>query len=204
MKQTNWEYRSDGGNSLKCLALGFEYSVFKCPPISIFVSAERWGEQLTDFWYIVRSGMKCLPRAKVPQAAGCVLHDWHAEIIALRAFNRFLLEECLLLAQNPGQSEYSALIRLRDTSEISDNDGFQPFTIREDVKIYMYCSEAPCGDASMELVMQAQADPTPWPIDSLSSGNKPDMALKGRSHFSVLGTVRRKPCTTFPQLLVTL
>lgn len=138
--------------------------------------------------------MKCLPRAKIPQAAGCVLHDWHAETIAMRAFNRFLLEECLLLAQNPGEPESSALIRLRDTLEISETSGFQPFRIRENVKIYMYCSEAPCGDASMELVIQAQEDPTPWPIESLSLESESSQELKGRSHFSVLGIVRRKPC----------
>lgn len=143
--------------------------------------------------------MKCLPRAKIPQAAGCVLHDWHAEIIAMRAFNRFLLEECLFLAQNPGQAESSAFIRPRETFELSETTGFQPFTIREDVKIYMYCSEAPCGDASMELVMQAQDDPTPWPIDPLSLESKSGKALKGRSHFSVLGIVRRKPCMIFLQ-----
>lgn len=135
--------------------------------------------------------MKCLPRAKIPQAAGCVLHDWHAEIIAMRAFNRFLLEECLLLAQNPGELDSFPLIRLRSLAEISETGGFQPFTIRENVKIYMYCSEAPCGDASMELVMQTQADPTPWPIESLSWESK---QLEGRAHFSVLGIVRRKPC----------
>lgn len=161
-------------------------------------------EKITDFWYIVRSGMKCLPRAKIPRAAGCVLHDWHAETIAMRAFNRFLLEECLSLAQNTGESESSALIRLRDSFEISETSGFQPFTIREDVKIYMYCSEAPCGDASMELVMQAQDDPTPWPMEPLSLESKPIKELKGRSHFSVLGIVRRKPCMIFPQPFETL
>lgn len=156
--------------------------------------AQKDGRKNYWFWYIVRSGMRCLPRAKIPQAAGCVLHDWHAETIAMRAFNRFLLEECLLLAQNPGEPESSALIRLRDTLEISETSGFQPFRIREDVKIYMYCSEAPCGDASMELVIQAQEDPTPWPIESLSLESESSQELKGRSHFSVLGIVRRKPC----------
>lgn len=148
--------------------------------------------------------MKCLPRAKIPQAAGGVLHDWHAEIIAMRALNRFLLEECLLLAQNPEESESSALIRPRDASEISETSGFQTFTIRENVKIYMYCSEAPCGDASMELVMQAQDDPTPWPIEPLLLERKSSNELKGRAHFSVLGIVRRKPCMNFPQLFDTL
>lgn len=152
-----------------------------------------------DIWlilYIIRSGMKCLPRAKIPQAAGSVLHDWHAETIAMRAFNHFLLEECLLLAQNPGELKSACLIRTRDFAEISETGGFQPFTIRENAKIYMYCSEAPCGDASMELIMQAQDDPTPWTIEPLSLESKPSKELKGRAHFSMLGLVRRKPCMT--------
>ncbi len=55
----------------------------------------------------------------------------------------------------------------------------------------MYCSEAPCGDASMELVMEAQEDATPWavsvPDEGIASG------LLGRGSFSQLGIVRRKP-----------
>jgi tRNA-specific adenosine deaminase 1 len=80
----------------------------------------------------------------------------------------------------------------------------------------MYCSEAPCGDASMELVMDAQEDATPWisapptisasfidKVNTESSSypfNLPDVnleasisALRGRSNFSHLGSVRLKP-----------
>jgi tRNA-specific adenosine deaminase 1 len=71
----------------------------------------------------------------------------------------------------------------------------------------MYCSEAPCGDASMELVMDAQEDATPWtsPPPTISAvpsdtTNSPDStteaaisALRGRSNFSALGLVRLKP-----------
>ncbi len=56
----------------------------------------------------------------------------------------------------------------------------------------MYCSEAPCGDASMELVMEAQEDATPWPIASHDDGSPTQ--LLGRGSFSQLGIVRRKPC----------
>ncbi len=135
--------------------------------------------------------MKCLPEAKVSRAAGSVLHDWHAETIAIRAFNHFLLQECLRLAQHA--SEDSALIRRRTRNEISETSGLQPFTLRENTKIYMYCSEAPCGDASMELIMDAQDDPTPWPVQFGSGGSESQM-LKGRANFSELGIVRRKPC----------
>lgn len=136
--------------------------------------------------------MKCLPIAKIAEARGFVLHDWHAEIVAIRAFNHFLLHECFLLAQTP--ESLSCFVRRRRTDELSIEDGHQPFAVRENLKIHMYCSEAPCGDASMELIMELQNDPSPWPVPlKLGSESHPE-ALKGRSHFSELGIVRRKPC----------
>jgi tRNA-specific adenosine deaminase 1 len=146
--------------------------------------------------------MKCLPSTKLPLATGFVLHDWHAEILAFRAFNRFLLDQLHLLLTHPHQP--SQFIRHRLKEELN-TISFQPFTIKEDVKIYMYCSEAPCGDASMELVMDAQEDATPWtsPIPRISShsdvlkdsGHEEEAVggLRGRSHFSHLGALRYKP-----------
>lgn len=136
--------------------------------------------------------MKCLPAAKVAQARGTVLHDWHAEILTIRTFNNFLLHECLHLAQSP--ENQSSFVRRREIAELSIADGPQPFTIRENVKIHMYCSEAPCGDASMELIMDAQSDPTPWSIPLDMEPEIQPAALKGRAFFSELGIVRRKPC----------
>lgn len=58
----------------------------------------------------------------------------------------------------------------------------------------MYCSECPCGDASMELVMSRQADPTPWQPPTPVTGIIGDtISLLGRGHFDQLGIVRRKP-----------
>lgn len=85
--------------------------------------------------------MKCLPSNKISEANGTVLHDWHAEVVALRSINRFLLEECRKLASSKEQS--SKYVRRRRADEITPSS-FQPFTIREDVKLHMYCSEAPC------------------------------------------------------------
>ena len=136
--------------------------------------------------------MKCLPSSKVPLAAGVVLHDWHAEIIALRALNRFLIDECAQVARR--KEFQSAFIRRRHGHELSEAL-FQPFAIMDDVGIHMYCSEAPCGDASMELTMDAQEDATPWPVPDPVPDNISDAAtLHGRGNFSQLGTVRRKPC----------
>lgn len=143
--------------------------------------------------------MKCLPSNKLPLAQGNILHDWHAEILAIRAFNRFLLDQCLLISTPPYPD--SDFVRQRLVQEHSEHEK-QPFTIREDVQIHMYCSEAPCGDASMELVMDAQEDATPWTsapptIPPASQGaaslDQSVGALRGRSNFSLLGAVRCKP-----------
>ena len=139
--------------------------------------------------------MKCLPARKIPNAGGFVLHDWHAEVLALRAFNRFLIRECHDMAKSPEAT--SGIIRRRSENDTSAGRGLQPFTLHEHIKIYMYCSEAPCGDASMELTMNAQDDATPWPIPSedASGIDESTETLKGRGYFSQLGIVRRKPCT---------
>ncbi|KAI8170516.1 tRNA-specific adenosine deaminase 1 [Colletotrichum sp. SAR 10_70] len=141
------------------------------------------------------TGMKCLPAAKLPQAKGNALHDWHAEVLAIRAFNRHLLDECRQLL-----SGESSLVRRREHHEISP-DAPQPFAIRDGVALHMYCSEAPCGDASMELTMAAQEDASPWDEPSPSSATAPEqeapraetVTLPGRAYFSRLGVVRRKP-----------
>ncbi|KAJ4361789.1 hypothetical protein N0V83_010730 [Neocucurbitaria cava] len=150
--------------------------------------------------------MKCLPSNKLALAQGNILHDWHAEILAIRAFNRYLLDQCLLISTPPYPT--SDIVRHRSRAEHSELEQ-HPFTIRDDVFIHMYCSEAPCGDASMELVMDAQEDATPWtsapPTVAAASAspttNPPDTtgpavedaALRGRSNFSLLGAVRCKP-----------
>ncbi|KAF2275453.1 uncharacterized protein EI97DRAFT_434293 [Westerdykella ornata] len=145
------------------------------------------------------TGMKCLPSSKVPHAHGNILHDWHAEVLAIRAFNRFLLEECLAVLRPPHTP--SPYLSHRDPQTAAAAD-FQAFSIREDVQIHMYCSEAPCGDASMELVMDAQEDATPWTSAPESVPGLPDLeaissaevtVLRGRSHFGHLGAVRLKP-----------
>lgn len=127
------------------------------------------------------SGMRCLPASKLPQARGQCLHDWHAEVVAIRGLNHFLLRECFRLASDASATS-SVLARVEPPGP--------PFTIRDDILIHMYCSEAPCGDASMELVMSAQDDATPW--QSLLEDQDKD-TMPGRGYFSKLGIVRRKP-----------
>lgn len=84
-------------------------------------------------------------------ANGSVLHDWHAEIVAFRSINRFLLEECRALSLSGIES--SDYVRKRRSDEVSPGHP-QPFTVREDVKLHMYCSEAPCMPWGSEIVQE--------------------------------------------------
>ena len=147
------------------------------------------------------TGMKCLPSSKSSLLeSGTVLHDWHAEILAIRAFNHFLLQECHRLASCTNYK--SPIIRCRQARNMSEARDTQPFGIDEGLRIMMYCSEAPCGDASMELVMEAQQDPTPWPV--AIPDEQATSSLLGRGSFSQLGIVRRKPCEySHPRILST-
>lgn len=138
---------------------------------------------------IFRTGMKCLSAVKVAGTHGNVLHDWHAEVLAIRAFNHFLLQECLSLLQD---RDFPSVV-VEYNEEKTGSEPYQPFKICDDIKIHMYSSEAPCGDASMELVMDAQDDASPWPISPSNQAKPPDSELQGRGYFSELGIVRRKP-----------
>ena len=128
----------------------------------------------------------------------------------MRAFNYWLLTEChsvlaqeqhyILSSSDENNKALSAFIRRRQhTTNIPNKEEqdtptkaeIPPFELNPDISIYLYCTSAPCGDASMELCMAAQEDATPWEVPSNPEAE--DELLDGRAHFSRLGVVRRKP-----------
>lgn len=140
------------------------------------------------------TGTKCLPRNKLESANGNILHDWHAEILCIRGFNRWLLDECSSLLNSNG----SRWLQLRELERrepevcVGPTETCQPpaFELKDGISIHMFTSAAPCGDASMELIMATQADATPWRSPA-PSADPNDML--GRGQFDQLGAVRRKP-----------
>src|SRR5947207_15114697 len=88
-----------------------------------------------------RTSMKCLPHTKISTSKGMVLHDWHAEILAIRSFNQFLIQECYNIAS--GATKTSEFLRSNNQNGLS-NTHAPPFALKEGTDIYMYCSEAPC------------------------------------------------------------
>jgi tRNA-specific adenosine deaminase 1 len=99
--------------------------------------------------------MKCLPSSKLSSSRGVGLHDWHAEILAIRAFNHFLLDECRRQAR--GDDGKFTVLKWREiheqsvekTAELSS----QPYALKEDVTLHMYCSEAPCRCSVMPILI---------------------------------------------------
>lgn len=173
-------------------APGYECSSYEAAGVA---PIRKW---LLRMLTCISTGMKCLPASKLPSAKGKVLHDWHAEVLVIRAFNHFVLQECKAIITDGKDSPY---IR-RGSSTVTDGStgSMPPFCWRDEVTLHMYCSEAPCGDASMELTISAQQDASPWetplPPHLMPEGateSSPELALLGRACFSQLGVVRRKP-----------
>ncbi len=111
-------------------------------------------------------GKKCHPQSKFPLGHGNVLHDWHAEVVALRSLNRFLLSKIVC----DSASKYDYYISWEGYT------GYHHYKPRDEVKLHMYCSEAPCGDPSMELTMAVQEDATPWEVPVRSAPHSPSFA----------------------------
>lgn len=143
------------------------------------------------------TGTKSLPVSALPKCKGLVLHDCHAEILALRGLNHWLLTEIgRLLSDEEYRSQWLEL----SSSTESESTSPPPFRFRQGVEISLFSTEAPCGDASMELLMAASEaagkDVSPWPTAAAhgdASIIERNALPLGRGCFSDLGALRRKP-----------
>ncbi|KAJ4298708.1 hypothetical protein N0V88_003740 [Collariella sp. IMI 366227] len=156
--------------------------------------------------------MKCLPASKLQQANGVALHDWHAEVLTIRAFNRFLLDECRRLAQD--STAQSDFLRRRTREELSSNNSTswhaQPFDWNENLTLHMYCSEAPCGDASMELIITDDTTTTTAAANlnphqpHLQRRHNPELLGRGYFSHSASDKLTLKQCTSLLSSLTSL
>ncbi|KAG7291822.1 hypothetical protein NEMBOFW57_001843 [Staphylotrichum longicolle] len=143
------------------------------------------------------TGMKCLPASKLSQANGVALHDWHAEVLTLRAFNRFILDECRRLAQDDAAE--SDFLRRRTKDELFSSStsqpsswNRQPFAWRDGLTLHI--KTPPPGTCPPPLP-RLPPHPLRPPNPSLTAQTNPHHhpPLLGRGHFTHLGIVRRKP-----------
>lgn len=117
------------------------------------------------------TGVKCVPDVKVKMSGGRVIHDSHAEILSIRLFSFFLLDEIRKVKDG----------RASDVVEKAEKG----YRVKESVKFAMYISELPCGDCSLDEMIRA--DPVPWSEESN------DPIIRGRSSYTNTGIVRTKP-----------
>ncbi|RPA75724.1 hypothetical protein BJ508DRAFT_417990 [Ascobolus immersus RN42] len=131
------------------------------------------------------TGTRALPANLLPQAQGVVLHDCHAEILAVRGWNRFLLGECRRLVET-GSSRI-----LEHVSDEANRGLGRKVRIKENIELWLFTSAAPCGDASMDL--QVRLSTTGGEAWTSQPDTAPGEPLRGHAHYSHLGYVRLKP-----------
>ena len=123
-----------------------------------------------------------------------MIHDCHAEVMAFRAFNRWVLNELEIMLLEPSyQSRY---LEVRSPQEHTVSDDLRPgYVFKKNISFHFFTTEAPCGDASMQLLIRSKPpeDVVPWSVVSPHSSEDAAPLLLGRGYFSQLGAVRRKP-----------
>ena len=130
------------------------------------------------------TGTKCLPASsRCPR--GEALSDSHAEVIARRAFVRFLYDEFeRAMEVDEGDAVEDAAARDETkTNEKSQRSIVEylrgassttPFRLRGGVRVHLYASQSPCGDASIfTLASGSRPDPVPSPRARCPSPSPP-------------------------------
>lgn len=124
------------------------------------------------------TGVKALPDEIRTYSNGWMVHDMHAEILCLRMFNYMVLEEVVKNREGSG------------TGFLEARDG--KLQLKEGLRIALYVSEPPCGDASMGYVAQGREA---WdePLAKKQKVESLGTFHRGRESFDTLGVVRTKP-----------
>ncbi|PVU97641.1 hypothetical protein BB560_005731, partial [Smittium megazygosporum] len=109
------------------------------------------------------TGTKCLGGSALSKF-GDLVNDSHAEIVARRAFNLYLLEQLSFSLKNTNSPDSIFLI---PTSNTVDSSNFLPnhtdprllldkapkIKLKDEFKFHFYASQCPCGDASTNFLL---------------------------------------------------
>ena len=138
----------------------------------------------------IGTGVKALPDATLERSHGRMVHDCHAEILALRGFNTVLLEHMnYMVTEQCGETD---LIE-RTTAGVC--------ILKSKWKLALYISTLPCGDASMKDLQTYNNTDTNRKQELTFEENteiqwidqKIRSILRGRFNYDRLGVVRTKP-----------
>ncbi|KAJ2313366.1 hypothetical protein IWW51_001155 [Coemansia sp. RSA 2702] len=119
------------------------------------------------------TGLKCQHRQQL-SAFGDSVHDSHAEIIARRALVVYLMGQLL---EDPPQSIFAK----------------QPtFTLHDYIRLHLYSSQCPCGDAAIES-LQGTLGQHEQPPMKRQRTTIDTSVVRGHQGFDTLGALRLKP-----------
>lgn len=128
------------------------------------------------------TGVKALPDQVRKYSNGWVVHDMHAEILCLRMFNYLVLKDVV----RDREGEDSVFLE-RENSRLK---------LKSKIKMALFISEPPCGDASMSYVAQGREAWEERAEEPAAKKQKNESSItinRGRAGFDKLGVVRTKP-----------
>lgn len=134
----------------------------------------------------ITTGVKALPDDIVKnKSQGRLLHDCHAEILSIRAFNKFILSECRKVQEGIETSNY-----IEKEEEIID---CYQFRLKKGIRFCLYVSEPPCGDCSLSLVQDSSQEDWTEDKHTYKDIKLLNGVFRGREFYNIKGKVRTKP-----------
>ncbi|KAI9246672.1 adenosine deaminase/editase [Phascolomyces articulosus] len=124
-----------------------EWTVLACILQVYTKSKEDYSVQVVS----LGTGLKCLPYSKLCKQ-GQLVHDSHAEVIAKRGFQRYLLDQIKKSIGN----EHGLFCVTNDDDDDDDDDEKKRVILKSGYSFHMYISQSPCGDASMTGIAESQ------------------------------------------------
>ncbi|KAL3232389.1 tRNA-specific adenosine deaminase 1 [Nakaseomyces bracarensis] len=132
----------------------------------------------------IATGVKSTPNSELKRSHGKIVHDCHAEILALRGLNAVILKQIQYLKQ--GQN-----------SDLVVKSGVPgKFKWKENLELALFISKLPCGDASMRTLEESsRSDDIQYSDSDENQYLDPNIRtiLRGRSNYKRRGYVRTKP-----------
>ncbi|KAL6946248.1 hypothetical protein ACO0RG_000394 [Hanseniaspora osmophila] len=139
------------------------------------------------------TGVKVTPDTHLSRSMGKILHDCHAEILAIRGFNAVLHDQL---------RRYNSIKDKTELYLIEKSASTNSFRVGEKWAFYLYISEIPCGDSSMNEAIESrdrgendkQQELIFHDSDLIQYVDpKVRTVLRGRFNYSKKGFVRTKP-----------
>lgn len=127
---------------------------------TVYAAIVSASTQTDEAWVVASAtGTKCTTE----RCNGCIVHDAHAEVLARRGLLRVLWNEIMQRkpSRDLGNSSRSLLKMVEgksDTSLLAGKSLRRQFHLRNDLRLHLYVSDAPCGDASIYTLKDDRSD----------------------------------------------